>query len=167
MKGLPGQAPQLDLSATQIQLLKSRCSNSLRIALKVCLNSSPMRVSQIREETDKDTTLLALHEIIMHVWPEKRSNCPASLHAYWNYRDEPTVADGLILKGTRIVIPESLQPDILISYTMPIKVLRNASSWQRDQYSGQTSTVILRSWSRAAPMSASPEAECQGTLAVS
>ena len=35
MKGLPGQAPHLDLSATQIQLLKSRCSNSLRIALKV------------------------------------------------------------------------------------------------------------------------------------
>ena len=113
MKGLPGQAPHLDLSATQIQLLKSRCSNSLRIALKVCLNSSPMRVSQIREETDKDTTLLALHEIIMHGWPEKRSNCPASLHAYWNYRDEPTVADGLILKGTRIVIPESLQPNVL------------------------------------------------------
>ena len=79
MKGLPGQAPHLDLSATQIQLLKSRCSNSLRIALKVCLNSSPMRVSQIREETDKDTTL----------------------------------SDGLILKGTRIVIPESLQPDVL------------------------------------------------------
>ena len=56
------------------------------------LNSSPMRVSQIREETDKDTTLLALREIIMHGWPEKRSNCPASLRAYWNYR--LTVANG-------------------------------------------------------------------------
>ena len=70
-----------------------------------------MRVSQIREETDKYTTLLALHEIIMHGWPEKRSNCPASLHAYWNY--QLTVANGLILKGMRIVIPESLQPDVL------------------------------------------------------
>ena len=29
------------------------------------LNASPMRVSQIREETDKDTTLSALHEIII------------------------------------------------------------------------------------------------------
>ena len=75
------------------------------------LNSSPMRVSQIREETDKDTTLLALHEIILHGWPEKRSNCPASLCAYWNY--QLTVANGLILKGMRIVIPESLQPDVL------------------------------------------------------
>lgn len=70
-----------------------------------------MRVSQIREETDKDTTLLALHEIILHGWPEKRSNYPASLCAYWNY--QLTVANGLILKGMRIVIPESLQPDVL------------------------------------------------------
>jgi len=69
------------------------------------LNASLTRVTQIREETDKDTTVLALPEIIMHGWPEKRSDCPAYLHAYWDYRDELTVANGLILKGTRIVIP--------------------------------------------------------------
>ena len=102
-----------------------------------------MRVSQIREETDKDTTLSVLRKIIMHGWPEKRSNCPASLHAYWSYRDELTVADGLILKGMRIVIPESLQPDVLKQLQYAIKVLRNASSGQRDQYSGQTSTVSI------------------------
>ena len=77
------------------------------------LNASPMRVSQIGEETNKDTTLSALREIIMHRWPEKRSNCPTYLHAYWNYWDELTVADSLILKGTRIVILESFQPDAL------------------------------------------------------
>ena len=77
------------------------------------LNASPMRVSQIQAETVSDTTLSALREIIMHGWPGKRSDCPAFLHAYWNYRDKLTVANGLILKGTRIVIPKSLQPDVL------------------------------------------------------
>ena len=77
------------------------------------LNASPTRVSQIREETDKDTTLSALREIIMHGWPEKRSDCPAYLHDYWNYEDELTVANSLVLRGTCIVIPESLQPDVL------------------------------------------------------
>ena len=42
-----------------------------------------------------------------------RSDCPAHLHTYWNYYDELTVADGLILKGTRIFIPGFLQPDVL------------------------------------------------------
>ena len=76
-------------------------------------NACPARASQIREETAKDTTLSALREVIMHGWPEKRSDCPTYLHTYWNYRDELTVADGLILKGMRIVIPESPQPDVL------------------------------------------------------
>ena len=44
MKGLPSQAPHLDLSATQIQLLKSRCSNSLRIALKVSVDPAVLPV---------------------------------------------------------------------------------------------------------------------------
>jgi len=35
------------------------------------LNASPTRVSQMREETDKDTTLSALREIIVHGWPEE------------------------------------------------------------------------------------------------
>ena len=49
----------------------------------------------------------------MHGWPEKRSDCSAYLHAYWNHHDELTVEDGLILKGACIVIPGSLQPDAL------------------------------------------------------
>ena len=77
------------------------------------LNASPTRVSQIREETAMDTTLSALHDVTMHGLPEKRSDCPVYLHPYWNYRNELTVADGLILRGTRIVIPVSLQPDVL------------------------------------------------------
>ena len=44
---------------------------------------------------------------------EKRSDCPNYLYAYWNYHDELTLADGLILKGTLIVTPKSIQPDVL------------------------------------------------------
>lgn len=49
----------------------------------------------------------------MNGWRQKRSACSVHLHAYWNYRNELNVADGLILKGMRITIPKSLQPDVL------------------------------------------------------
>jgi len=65
-------------------------------------------VVQIQEETLKDTTLSALHEVTMGGWPEERTDCPAH-----HYRDELTAADGLILKSTPIFIPKSLQPDVL------------------------------------------------------
>ena len=171
MKYVPGKDIPVADALSRISSCHDEAIQGLDISVHevyLQLNSSPMRVSQIREETDKDTTLSVLREIIMHGWPEKRSNCPASLHAYWNYRDELTVADGLILKGTRIVIPESLQPDVM----------------KQQHYAHQSSEKCkLRAkgsvfWANinrdieelvkgCPPMSASSEIECQGTLAIS
>ena len=77
------------------------------------LNASPTRVKQIKEETAKDEALHSLRATITQGWPDKRADCPTHLHAYWNYSDQVTVSDGLILKGTRIIIPESLQSEVL------------------------------------------------------
>ena len=77
------------------------------------LNASPTRVRQIQKETAKDPYLTSLRSIISHGWPDKRSECPPHLHGYWNYRDELTVYDGLTFKGTHIVIPKSLQSEVL------------------------------------------------------
>lgn len=81
--------------------------------LHLHLNANPTRIAEIRNETVKDTNLNSLLAVISHGWPDKRAECPSHLHTYWNYRDELTVADGLILKGTRIIIPKSLQPAVL------------------------------------------------------
>ena len=77
-------------------------------------NVGPARRKQIQEETAKDSTLASLMQTILHGWPETRSSCPANLLDYWNYRDELAVEDGLILKGTRVVIPRSLVNDVLL-----------------------------------------------------
>lgn len=44
---------------------------------------------------------------------EEKERGPGKEVAYWNYHDELTAADGLVLKGTRVVIPKSLQPGVL------------------------------------------------------
>ena len=150
IKYVPGEDIPVSDALSRISSCHDEAIQGLDVSVQevyLQLNSSPMRVPQIREETEKDTTFSAQREIITHGWPEKRSNCPASLHAYWNYCDALTVADVLILKGKCINLMS------WNSYTMPIKVLRNVSSGLRDQY--------------VPPMSASPEVECQGTLAFS
>ena len=81
--------------------------------LHLHLNATPTRINQIKEETAKDEVLLSLRAVITQGWPDTRSECPPHLHAYWNYRDELTVADGIILKGTRILVPKSLLADVL------------------------------------------------------
>ena len=79
--------------------------------LHMHLNASPTRVQQIQNKTAKNPTLSSLKSFISWGWPDKRSDCPSHLHGYWNYRDK--LAVGLILKGTNIIIPKSLQPDVL------------------------------------------------------
>lgn len=77
------------------------------------LNASPTRIEQIKAETDKDGVLYSLKSFITRGWPNTRSECPSHLHTYWNYRDELTVFDGVILKGTRILIPKTIQAAVL------------------------------------------------------
>ena len=72
------------------------------------LNASPTRIVEIRVETSKDSTLHALCEIISLGWPKNRAHCPTHLTPFWNFRDELSIEDGLVLKGQRIILPKSL-----------------------------------------------------------
>ena len=68
---------------------------------------------EIKTETENDPVMKVLTEHIMSGWPEHRSRCQQEVLPYWNYRDELSVVDGFIMKGTRIVIPAKLRTDIL------------------------------------------------------
>ena len=51
--------------------------------------------------------------MIIKGWPERRDECPQNLRNFWNYRDELSILDGLVLKGIRIVIPEQCKTEVL------------------------------------------------------
>ena len=112
IKYLPGKDVPVADALSRISSCPGEAVQGLDISVHKVhfhLNASQTRVCQIQEETARDSTLSTLREVIMRGWPDRRSDCPAALLAYWNYRDELTVADGMILKGTHIIFPESLQ----------------------------------------------------------
>ena len=71
------------------------------------------KLQQTREETTKDPILNTLTQTIYRGWPDKQEKCPEALHDYWNFREELTVEDGLILKGDCIVVPPTLRKEFL------------------------------------------------------
>ena len=90
--------------------------NNEQIALDVKINFvqfSSDKLKQIQQETSKDPVLSALKDIIIDCWPESQKQLPTQLRPYWSYRDELSVENGLILKGSRIVIPDTMHEDIL------------------------------------------------------
>ena len=79
----------------------------------VYLNASDDKCLSLAAETDKDPMMQALKHQIINGWPHIRSECGKNLQDFWNYRDELSVLDGLVLKGSHIVIPESCRHEIL------------------------------------------------------
>ena len=63
--------------------------------------------------TQTDDKLAILKHTIMQGWPKTIKQVPPMLHPYWTFREELTIEDGLILKGTRIIIPNNLHKTIL------------------------------------------------------
>ena len=68
---------------------------------------------QMLQETSKDKELQSLKHYISTGWPSKRSQIPVSLHPYWNYRDELTVESGILMKNSKVLIPETLKQKYL------------------------------------------------------
>ena len=69
--------------------------------------------NHLREQTSKDVTLTALYKVIVHGWPVDKSAISESLRPYWNYRDEPSVKNGIIYKGTQVMVPLSMHKEML------------------------------------------------------
>ena len=68
---------------------------------------------EMLQETSKDKELQSLKHYISTGWPSKRSQIPVSLHPYWNFRDELTVESGILMKNSKVLIPETLKQKYL------------------------------------------------------
>ena len=70
-------------------------------------------LDNIHEELAKDPTFKVLMHYINIGWPFERKKLPTELHPYWNFRDELSVEDGLLTKGSRLLIPSTLRRKML------------------------------------------------------
>ena len=69
--------------------------------------------NKIREETSKAATWQLLAKYITNGWPVDQKKIPKELHPYWNYRDEISIEDIILLKSHRILILHTLCMEML------------------------------------------------------
>ena len=74
---------------------------------------SPEKYAQFQRETAKDLELKALSSVILKGWPDNREDVSPAVRQHWSYRDELTCLDGLLFKGDKIVVPKTLQSEML------------------------------------------------------
>ncbi|XP_030854482.1 uncharacterized protein K02A2.6-like [Strongylocentrotus purpuratus] len=92
--------------------LNAETEEDIRVYVDAIVKSMPVtsnKRNQIVEETKKDDQLQELLGIIRDGWPETKQQCPVRVREYWNIRSELSEADGIIFKGSKIVVPTTMR----------------------------------------------------------
>ena len=77
------------------------------------LPCSLSKLSELKEETLKDMELNILKDTVSRGWPENKRQINPGITQYWNFRDENSYFDGLLLKGEKVIVPRSMQKAII------------------------------------------------------
>ena len=117
-KWLPG--PDALLRAVDTKSGTSDCDQRLQdeieAAVDTVIETLPLndkRLEQIKKHTQEDPVMADLKRHILQGWPSSREMCSKETACFWNIRAELSVADDLILKGSKLVIPQTLRGEIL------------------------------------------------------
>ena len=73
------------------------------------VNFSQRKQHQLRDQTARNLTM----ETIIQGWPDSIKDLPTDVRVFWSFCDELAVEDGIIFKGKQVLLPESLQANIL------------------------------------------------------
>ena len=112
IKYIPGQ--ETTLADTLSHLPSTENTDTIDLDIRVDLvRFRSERLNEIRKETEADPVLDQLQGIITAGWPDSIKDLPLVIRSYWPCRDEPSVNNGIIMKGSRIIIPETQQKIIL------------------------------------------------------
>lgn len=69
----------------------------------------PATLQEIRDHTEQDEVLQELMNVIKTGWPETKHEVSHQLMPFFGILDELSMQDGIVLRGERVVIPKSLQ----------------------------------------------------------
>ena len=100
-----------DLTDDQLEL-ENDCK-MLISSIVAHTNCSSGMMIRLKEATTKDPTLLTVMEYVENGWPKDQKGCKPTAKMYWSDREYMSVQDGLVLYENRLVIPYTLQQEIL------------------------------------------------------
>ena len=70
-------------------------------------------IQKIRSTQKKGPVFQELERLCQEEWPEHRNQVPELAIAYWDYRHDIAVIDGIIVKSQRILVPQKMRECLL------------------------------------------------------
>ena len=74
---------------------------------------SPTKRQELIQATAVDEDLQQLRRFVKGGWPKHIRSLPQPLKPYWSFREEIHDSEGMLFKGTKLIVPKALQSGIL------------------------------------------------------
>lgn len=90
--------------------------DEIELHVNMLVNNLPVsdaQLSRFKMETERDSVLSKVKLYDKNGWPISRADVDDYCKSFWNYRDEISVNKGLVFKNDKIVVPASMQSDML------------------------------------------------------
>lgn len=110
---IPGKDMLIADALSRISPNEKQEIEGMDIKIHHMVNVSDNKLDVIRRETSKDEELQILAQVITQGWPEKRNQLQPIIRDYWSIRDDISIENGILMAGSRIIIPGALQQEIL------------------------------------------------------
>ena len=92
----------------------ARASQEIKLDMRVdYIDFTKPWIEKLKDSTQRDPILAMVYQLTQQGWPHQRRHVPRLARRYWDFRDELSTDDGMLLKGPRLVIPGELQEEYL------------------------------------------------------
>ena len=105
------------LLADTLSCLPSQTATQIQLDLRVNAISmsafTRSHLTKIAAETQWNPILSTVHRLTLNSWPNRFTNVPRITRNYWDFHDELSIDDDLLMKGEQVIIPPSCRDTIM------------------------------------------------------
>ena len=111
IKYQPGKEMQL---ADALSHCPARASQEIKLDMRVdYIAFTKPWIEKLKDSMQRDPILATVYQLTQQGWLHQRRHVPRLARRYWDFRDELSTDDGMLLKGPRLIIPGELQEEYL------------------------------------------------------
>ena len=111
IKYQPGKEIQL---ANALSRCPVRASQEIKLDMRVdYIAFTKPWITKLKDSTQRAPILAMVYQLTQQGSPHQRRHVPHLARRYWDFRDELSTYDGMLLKGPRLIIPGELQKEYL------------------------------------------------------
>ena len=100
--------------ANALSRCPSQASGEIKLDIRVdYIACSKTWIAKLKDTRREDPILGTVYQLTQQGWPHQRRHTPQMARAYWDFRDQLSTDEDLLLMGPRIVISSCLREEYL------------------------------------------------------